>query len=77
MKKFLIIAAILIAAFFVIPEKPKNEIAEHVKMESYNSKVTQFLIGTKVGRKISYIFIRKKVKKKIKEAKKDIQETLN
>ena len=77
MKKFLILAAILIAAFFVIPQKSKSEIVQHTKIENYNSGVAKFLINTKVGRKISYIFIRKKVKKKIKEAKKDIQETLN
>jgi len=73
MKKLLIGAAILIAAFFVIPEESKIEIAHHTKIEKYNSRVAKFLISTKVGRKVAYIFIRKKTKKKIKQTKKELK----
>ena len=76
-KKILIMAAILLAAFFVIPEDSKADITYHTKIENYNSSVAKFLINTKLGRKVSYIFIRKKTKKKIKEIKKDISKLVD
>ena len=70
MKKILIIAAVLVTIFLVIPEDSKADITYHTKMENYNAGLAKFLINTKVGRKLAYIFIKKSTKKKIKQAEK-------
>ena len=73
MKKLLIIAAILMAAFFIIPEDTKTDIKYHTKIEGYNSGLANFLINTKVGRKIAYITIRRSTKKKLRKTEKEIE----
>lgn len=73
MKKILIIAAILMAAFFLIPEDTKADIKYHAKMEGYNTNLANFLVNTKVGRKIAYITIRRSTKKKIRKAEKEVK----
>ena len=75
-KKILIIAAILMAAFFVIPEDSKADIMYHTKLENYNSGLANFLINTKVGRKIAYIAIRKSTKKKVKSIEKEVKKSI-
>jgi len=73
-KKFsLIIIGICIGFYLFAPEDSKLDIAYHTKTEKYNPKLAKFLIGTKVGRKLSYIFIRKSSKKKIKTMEKELK----
>lgn len=78
MKKsiLLIIIGILIGFYIFTPEDSKLDIAYHTKTEDYNPRLANFLIGTKVGRKISYLFVKKSVKKKTKQLKKEINNYL-
>ena len=73
MKKYVlfILLGVGIGFYAFSPELSKEEIAFHTKTNNTNAKAAKFLIGTKVGRKISYIFIKKSTKKKIKQLKKE------
>jgi len=77
MKKILIIITILITAFFLIPEDTKTDIKYHTKIEDYNTNLANFLVNTKVGRKIAYLTIRKRTKRKVKKVEKEVKKLLN
>ena len=76
MKKIVIVILVLIGLYVVVPEDSKADIAYHAKVEKYNTGVAKFLIGTKVGRKIAYIFIRKSTKKKIRQVEREAEKML-
>ena len=65
------------AAFFIAPEDTKANIKYHTTIENYNSGIANFLVNTKVGRKIAYLVIRRSTKKKIKKVEKKIKKTFN
>ena len=73
MKKtiFLIIVGICIGFYLFTPQDSKVEVAYHTKTNNFNPKVAKFLISTKVGRKVSYIFLKKSGKKQYKQLKKE------
>ena len=74
MKKAILLIGIGISIGFYLftPEDSKLDIAYHTKTNKFHPKLARFLIGTKVGRKVSYLFVKKSGKKKMKELKKDL-----
>lgn len=72
MKKFLIITVVTLVAvatvFSFIPEKQlKYTTKELAKEADINPKLANFILHTKLGRKIAYIAVKKKLRKKLKE----------
>lgn len=72
-KLFLVIIGVAIGFYLFAPEDSQIDIAYHTKTEKYHPKIAKFLISTKVGRKLSCIFIRKSGKKKLKGFEKEIK----
>ena len=74
MKKniILILIGLCLGFYLFTPEDSKMDIAYHTKTEKYHPKLANFLISTKTGRKLSYIFVRRAGKKKIKSIEKEL-----
>ncbi len=62
--------------FFLLPEKrfklPAKEVAQQAGISPF---LANFVVNTKVGRKIGYLAVKKKIKKFFKEEKKHKRES--
>lgn len=77
MKKVFILFIVLAlgaGTFYLLPEKryklPAKEIAREAGISPF---LANFVVNTKVGRKIGYIVVKKKVKKYFREDKKKVK----
>lgn len=69
-----IVLALGAGTFYLLPEKryklPAKEIAREAGISPF---LANFVVNTKVGRKIGYIVVKKKVKKYFREDKKKVK----
>ena len=76
MKKFYIVLVALFLCmatfFYFVPEKHlKYTTKELAKEAEINPKLANFILHTKLGRKVAYIVAKKKIKKKLREELQD------
>lgn len=80
-KIFAIILITTVFGYFILPEvvvkEKRKEAVEYIAKEmDYPPSICNFLVNTKVGRKLSYIVLKSEVKKEIKSWKKDIKKAI-
>ena len=75
MKKIIVLLLVLAlgaGTFFILPEKrfklPAKDVAKEAGISPF---LANFVVNTKLGRKIGYLVVKKKVKKLFKEEKED------
>ena len=66
-KVLLVIFCLLIVVMYFVPEKHYKQTTHQLAEEAnINPKLAKFILHTKVGRKIGYIFIKKSAKKEFR-----------
>ncbi len=80
-KIFIAIAAVLAIAFFAIPEvevkkTSKDSVAYLAEEMGYPPGICNFLVNTKLGRKLCYIGLKKEVKSQLRQAKREVKKAL-
>ena len=71
LKYLTIFLLVLVGLLFFIPEKNHKVTTHQLAIEAdINPKLAKFILHTKVGRKVGFLFIKKSAKKEMKEYQK-------